>query len=198
MKIATPSQQQSRDIIEKALPSRRPETDTVEISSHSADPTSKSRALADFCFGTAVDIVDGLIVKSTAKSSMDEATWSFLTAASPAAFPSLGGLIQSSGEGPTIAYPFLAPSASLSQYTNLADAGIGLAVGQAVSSAVTTIGKTLLSSHPHLVQAIDFVAGVIVVNLAKKEAHILYDHYTGRNPSPRSTTRGRPVGSFPP
>src|SRR5271154_4285651 len=180
MKIVTPSKQQSRRLIAKTPPSGRPQTGADKTSSQSPDPASKSSAVADFCFGAAIDIADALIAKSMTKSSMDDAAWTILTAASPGAVPTLGGLIELSGEGSSVAYPFLAPPASLPQFAKVADVGIELTVGHAVSQAVTIIGKTLLSSHPHLVQCIDLVAGVLVVNLAKKEAHICFDRYTQR------------------
>jgi hypothetical protein len=178
MKIATPSKQQSRDIIKKALTSDRPATAADVISSHGVIPASQSSAIAGFCIGAAIDIGDALIAKTYAKSSMDDAALTILTAVSPGAVPTLSGLIQSSGERSTVAYPFLAPRASLSQFTKVVDVGIELTVEPLVSHAVTAIGKAMLSSHPQLVQCLELVAGVVSVNLVKKEAHICFDWYT--------------------
>jgi hypothetical protein len=180
MKVATASKQQSRDIIAKALTSGRPTTGADVISTRSVDRAPRSRAIAGFCIGAAIDIGDALIAKTYTKTSMDDAAWTILTAVYPGAVPTLSGLIQSSGEGSTVAYPFLAPPSSLSQFTKVVDVGIELTVAPLVSQAVAAIGKAMLSSHPQFVQCLELVAGVVSVNLVKKEAHICFDWYTRR------------------
>ncbi len=181
------SLEQSRDIIEETVPSDRRELGAGAIASHSDGPAPKWGAFAGFCFGAAVDIADAALAKTYTKSSADEAAFTIFNAVYPNSFVTFGGLLESSGQGPT-AYTFVAP-ASLPQIAKLADAGIEISVGTAVSQAVNAIGKALLSSHPQLLQVIDLVAGVVVVDLVKKEAHVWFDWYN------RTGDQGEPPGA---
>ena len=177
-------------VLAKALPNHLPAAGAAESLAHDAGPTAEPSALLGLCLGTGIDIFNAAISRSLDPSGINAATLTIVGALNPTAYPFVIPPLQSNGDR-HVAYPFLAPAASLPEFPRLADAAIELAVEPAVSAAVNTIGNVLLPSHPHVVQAIELVAGVIVVDFVKKELRFLFDQYNGRNPG---MTRGHEQG----